>query len=140
MKVKRVKQFTRKASVYDFETPSHSYILGNGIISHNTMEMFSKAVVSGGCLEAGSKLQMSDGTLKNIEDILPGELVKTMIGDKEVTSVWNPETLDEGTPECIEIEFEDGHKIVCSESHKFLVDNNWVEAKDLNIKNIVSVV
>lgn len=48
MKIKSIKQFNRKADVYDFETPSHSYILNNGVISHNTMEMFSKAVVSGG--------------------------------------------------------------------------------------------
>jgi hypothetical protein len=34
--------------VYDIETPTHDYILGNGIISHNTQEMFSKPVVSGG--------------------------------------------------------------------------------------------
>lgn len=48
MKIKSVKQFSRKAHVYDFETPSHSYILGNGVVSHNTMEMFSKSVISGG--------------------------------------------------------------------------------------------
>lgn len=140
MKVKSVKQFNRKASVYDFETPSHSYILGNGVISHNTMEMYSKAVVSGGCLEPGTKIQMADGTFKNIEDVLKNDLVSTLDGPKPVTNIWNPETLDEGEPECIEIEFEDGTKVVCSESHRFLVKDEWIEAKDLNIKNILSAV
>ena len=46
-------------------------------------------------------------------------------------NIWNPETLEEGTPECYEIEFEDGYKVVCSDKHKFLINGNWVEAKDL---------
>lgn len=48
MKIKEINYAARKDTVYDFETPSHNYILGNGVISHNTQEMFSKAVVSGG--------------------------------------------------------------------------------------------
>lgn len=48
LKIKSINHNTRKETVYDFETPSHNYILGNGLISHNTQEMFSKAVVSGG--------------------------------------------------------------------------------------------
>lgn len=48
MKIKSIKFNTRKADVYDIETPTHDYILKNGIISHNTQEMYSKPVVSGG--------------------------------------------------------------------------------------------
>lgn len=108
--------------------------------TYQTMEMYSKAVVSGGCLEPGTKIQMADGTFKNIEDVLENDLVSTLDGPKPVTNIWNPETLDEGEPECIEIEFEDGTKVVCSESHRFLVKDEWIEAKDLNIKNILSAV
>lgn len=48
LKVKRIIDAKRRADVYDFETPSHSYVLANGAISHNTQEMYSKDVVSGG--------------------------------------------------------------------------------------------
>jgi len=48
MKIKSIKFNTRRADVYDIETPTHDYILKNGIISHNTQEMYSKPVVSGG--------------------------------------------------------------------------------------------
>lgn len=48
MKILAIRENCRKADVYDFETPSHSYILGNGLVSHNTQEMYSKTVVSGG--------------------------------------------------------------------------------------------
>lgn len=100
-----------------------------------TIEMFSKTVMTGGCVIAGTKIQMSDGSTKAVEDIRPGERVKTMVGDNEVTYVWDPETLAEGTPECFEIEFEDGYKVTTSDTHKFLVMvkdiPTWVEAKDL---------
>jgi hypothetical protein len=48
MKILAIRENCRKADVYDFETPSHSYILGNGLVSHNTQEMYSKTIVSGG--------------------------------------------------------------------------------------------
>lgn len=100
-----------------------------------TIEMFSKTVMTGGCVVAGTKIQMANGTTKKVEDIKPGERVKTMVGDNEVTYVWDPETLAEGTPECFEIEFEDGYKVTTSDTHKFLVMTKdipvWVEAKDL---------
>jgi hypothetical protein len=99
--------------------------------TYQTQEMFSKAVVSGGCVIEGTKIKLSDGTLKNVEDFNVGEKVITLEGNKEVTHVWNPDTLEVGEPECFEIEFEDGHKVICSDIHKFLINGEWVEAKDL---------
>ena len=54
-------------------------------------------------------------------------------GEIEVSKTWNPDTLEDGTPECLEIEFEDGYKVVCSTNHKFLIAGKWVEAKNLII-------
>lgn len=100
-----------------------------------TMEMFSKEVMTGGCLLAGTKVQMSDDTLKPIEAIKEGEYVKTLQGNKEVKYCWTPETLEDGNPECLEVEFDDGFSVVCSLAHKFLVLRNnskiWVDAKNL---------
>jgi RecA/RadA recombinase len=99
--------------------------------TYQTMEMFSKTVMGGGCVAEGTKIIMSDGSLKNIENIVEGDYVKTLIGDKRVKHTWNPDTLMEGTPECFEFEFEDGYKVICSQNHRFLVGNEWVEATDL---------
>ena len=68
---------------------------------------------------------------KNIEDVLVGEFVETLEGHQEVTHTWTPETLDDGNPECYEIEFEDGYVVTCSPTHRFLVDGEWIEAHDL---------
>lgn len=97
---------------------------------YDSIEMFSKAIVSGGCVVAGTEIQTPDG-LKKVEDFVVGDYVNTLSGPQDVTHVWNPETLDNGSPECYEIEFEDGHVVTVSENHKFLIGENWVEAKDL---------
>ena len=87
-----------------------------------------------------TKIQMADGTLKNIQLIKVGEKVKTKDGICEVVNTWNPETLEEGTPECYEIEFEDGTKVTCSDKHKFFVNGDWIEARDLTAGiNVMSV-
>jgi hypothetical protein len=99
--------------------------------TYQTIELFSKTVVSGGCLAEGTKILMADDSLKSIEHIMPGDTVKTLFGPKEVTHSWNPDTLVDGEPECFEIEFDDGHKIICSENHMFLVNDMWIKAKDI---------
>lgn len=105
--------------------------------TYKEMSLFPKDVVSGGCVVAGTKIMMADGSFKAVEDIVVGEKVKTIEGDKEVTHTWNPYTLEVGEPECYEVEFEDGFKVVCSDKHKFLIDGEWVEAKDLVVDDEV---
>lgn len=103
--------------------------------TYSTMETYAKQIISGGCVVEGTKVQMADGTLKNIEDINVGDYVRTLSGESEVKITWCPETLDEGTPECLSITFDDGYNVIVSETHKFLVSIEdkfeWIEAKDL---------
>lgn len=112
--------------------------------TYQTQEMFSKTVMSGGCVVEGTKIQMSDGSLKEVQDIEENEEVKTLTGHSIVTHTWNPDTLEIGEPYCYEVEFEDGYKVQCSDKHKFLIMHGdtpkWVEAKDLvSGMNTVSV-
>jgi len=107
--------------------------------TYQTQETYSKAVVSGGCVGKGTLIQTSTGN-KPIEELEVGELVNTLNGYKEIYHTWTPETLLEGNPECYEIEFEDGIKIICSDTHKFLIDDEWIEAKYLNIDQEVKTV
>jgi RecA/RadA recombinase len=102
------------------------------VINHIYMEqgMFPKAIVSGGCLVAGTKIVTEKG-LKSVEEIKVGEKVLTSDGFHEVTHTWNPDTLEFGNPPCYEIEFEDGTTIQCSNHHPFLVGDKWIDACDL---------
>jgi len=108
--------------------------------TYQSLELFSKPIVGGGCVVEGTKIQMADGTLKNIEDVVKGDVVKTLEGHHFVTATWTPETLVEGEPECYEVEFEDGSKCICSEEHMFMSNREWVEITNLSIGDKVSVV
>lgn len=110
------------------------------VVNHTYMEqgMYPKAIVSGGCLVAGQKIKMFDGSFKEVEGIVTGDTVDTLYGPKLVSHTWTPETLEFGEPECFEIEFEDGSKIECSNHHPFLVNGEWVDAEDLEVDMIVT--
>lgn len=112
------------------------------IINHiyKTMEMFSKTVIPGGCLLPGTKIILEDGSLKNIEDVLVGDMVKTFGASQMVSHVWNPHTLLDGFPECYKITYEDGYSVECSDGHKFLIGDDWVVAKDLNVGDKVTTI
>lgn len=105
------------------------------VINHTykSISFIPSDVVGGGCVIAGTKIKMADGRLLNIEDINTGNIVLTSDGPKEVTHTWNPETLLDGNPECYEVEFEDGSKIVCSENHRFKNANGyWAYVESLS--------
>ncbi len=97
---------------------------------YQTMEFISRTVLGGGCVVAGTKIQLANGEFKNVEDFQVGDLVATLAGDKKVTAIWNPNTLIDGTPECYEIEFIDGYKVICSDKHRFLIDDEWDNTDD----------
>jgi RecA/RadA recombinase len=105
------------------------------VINHvySTLELYSKAVVSGGCLTSGTKITLYDGSYKDVELFNVGDLVMTLQGPKEVTHVWNPDTLEDGEPQCFSIEFEDGFVVECSNKHKFYINNKWVCAQDIKV-------
>ena len=72
--------------------------------------------ISGGCLTAGHRVMIADGTAKNIEDIDVGDVVCTLHNDVEVT-----ETFEFTDKEVFELELEDGTVLQATGEHKFLV-------------------
>ena len=101
--------------------------------TYDTMEMFSKETVGGGCVD-GETLIITDKGVIKIKDASVGDMVLTHNDIfKPITHTWNPDTLEEGEPECYEVEFEDGSKVICSYKHKFLKGNEWKKCIDLNV-------
>ena len=144
IKIKRKTEILdERISTYDLTVKdSHHYILETGTVSHNTQDLFSTQVGGGGCLAPGSLVLMADGTYKEIENIVEGDKVRTLIGDKDIEQTWE---FDKPT---YRVEFEDGSELVCSEDHRFFIgdstddpldDDNWVYAKDLIEDDNVSV-
>lgn len=88
---------------------------------------FPTKEMSGGCLTKNEKIQMSDNSLKNIQDVVIGDMVKTLEGNKEVSN-----TFIFDNKELYELELEDGKVIKCSSNHKFLMFNGeWVTAEQI---------
>ena len=94
--------------------------------TYESMSLYGGKQMSGGCLVAGTKIFTREG-YKNIEDLVEGDLVFTKEGE------FMPilQTHNFKNKELIEIEFDDGYKVTCSPEHRFMIDGNWVEAKDL---------
>src|SRR5690606_8425152 len=107
-----------------------SFVFTNHV--YKTMDLYSQDVQSGGCLIPGSKVLMSNGSYKNIEDIKDGDFVMTLYGEKEILKTWEFEK------PTYTVEFEDGSSLTCSEDHRFYIgdefddvndDKNWVYAR-----------
>jgi hypothetical protein len=101
--------------------------------TYDTMDLFPKKVVSGGCVIEGTKIIMADGTLKEIQNIIVGDTVKTKDGPKEVINTWDKNTLENPFPECYEVTFEDGNTYTMSADHKLMVNGQWVKTKDFKV-------
>jgi len=88
--------------------------------SYASQDMFDPDdKISGGCLTAGHKIWMADGSYKNIEDIQKGDVVVTLDGDIDVSETF---TFDD--KEVIEIELETGEIIQATNEHKFLTQQS----------------
>lgn len=88
--------------------------------------------ISGGCLTAGHKVVLADRTVKNIEEIVVGDVVATLDDDVEVT-----ETFRFNDKEVFELELEDGTTLQATAEHKFLVmlpngNRDWKTVAELN--------
>jgi RecA/RadA recombinase len=98
------------------------YDVGMVVTNHSyaSQDMFDPDdKISGGCLTAGHKIWMADGSSKNIEDIRQGDVVVTLDGDIDVSETF---TFDD--KEVIEIELETGEIIQATNEHKFLTQQS----------------
>jgi len=136
-RAKSLKSLFRMVTPY-LKTKNLSMIAVNH--TYKEMSMFPKDIVSGGCVVEGTRIKMADGSLKEIQNIVPGDLVITLEGEKVVTHTWTPDTLDDGTPECYKVTFSDGSSVVCSEKHPFLSNHQWKPANELEVGDPVQKV
>ena len=91
----------------------------------------------GGCFADGTAVWTKSG-LKNIKDCFINEPVLCYNINKEVFewgNVIDTYKIDTSNKDKVEIEFEEGTKIICTEDHPFRVKINnkeeWVEARNL---------
>ncbi len=86
--------------------------------------------ISGGCLVAGTNVLTRRGFV-GIENITTDDLVMTKQG--EFKNVLECHSFD--NKQLIQIDLEDGSSITCTPEHRFLIDEKWVQAKDIIVGN-----
>ncbi len=79
-----------------------------------------------GCFVPGSKVKLSDGTFKNIEDVEYGEEIVTGYGNNYPVENLYRYDIDETISK---INLENGDSIECTQDHKILVVRKGVERK-----------
>jgi len=77
------------------------------------------------CFVAGTRVLTPIG-FRAIEQIVEGDIIETSWGPRPVTKTFHKQSSN-----IVEVEFEDGIKITCTEEHPFSTRNGWVAAKDL---------
>ena len=103
--------------------------------TYESMSLYGGKQMSGGCLSPGTKI-FTRGGYKNIEDITEDDFVYTKEG--EFMKVLDTHRFE--NKKLLQIEFDDGYKVSCTPEHKFFIDGEWVEAKDLVIDNEVTCI
>jgi len=86
-----------------------------------------------GCFD-GETLVHTESGYKKISEIQPGEKVWTFseeTGEKELCEVEKLNVFEDHPEEILELTFDNGETVVCTENHEFYVDGEWVKAKDL---------
>lgn len=92
-----------------------------------------------GCFDENTLVKTANG-YKKISEIETGDMVYTLNEETkeiELKRVSRPISYEvtEQTEELIELTFENGETVVCTENHLFYVNGEWIPAKDLEEPN-----
>jgi len=129
-------------SFYDALTPVQRYILKNSPTSFNkSLTVVGKCIQDGyhhgDCLSFSSKILLADGSSISIGDWYEkypdaSLLVKSIDENlNEVVGLGHSPRIGQETDEYLQIELDNGEIIECTENHPFLVNSEWIKAKDL---------
>ncbi|HEC94537.1 MAG TPA: hypothetical protein ENI45_01055, partial [Thermoplasmatales archaeon] len=150
--IESIEKIYRRVPTYNFEVePYHTYsvIWGSGVASvvHNAMQQKNasevKQVVTGdkhqhkSCFLGGTQIMMADGSLKDIEDIEVGDLVKsydTVSGEWRVGVVVKVFHHSPGEMTNYYLVFNGDLRV--TPNHPILVDGEWIKAEELKVGDV----
>ncbi len=115
----------------------NSFALGfiTGVVIHGVGKALSKIKF---CFVAGTPVLMAAGYTKAIENVRPGDTVKSynqITGKIENKRVI--QTFENETDEIVTVAIDDGQEIRSTPGHKFYANNRWIAAEDLRAGDIL---
>jgi len=129
-------------SFYDALTPVQRYILKNSPTSYaKSLTVVGKCIQDGyhhgDCVDYNTKINLSDGSQVTIgewaEKYPEAELIVLSKDENgnEIPDIGHSPRVGQETDEYFEIEMANGEIIKCTDNHMFLVNGQWVMAKNL---------
>lgn len=104
---------------------------------------FLAAKKVGKCLTGDSLIQLADGSIRNIKDLVEKREKAEVISLNESTLQFEKDQVEDfiicGKHPVYEIELRTGRKIICAITHPFLTFNGWKKLKDLKIGDKIVV-
>ncbi len=96
--------------------------------------IFKACFMSGtaACFDVDTMVKTSLG-YKKISEVEEGDIVLTF-NENSGMNEWNEveEKFEyDVDKQILELEFENGEKVICTEDHKFFMNGEWIKAKDL---------
>lgn len=96
------------------------------------LDTIPKITIKWGCLARGTKIRMSNGRNKAIEDIQIGDHVRTVDGTAEVTNMWSGEE-----EECLLIRADNRRKLILTKDHPVQTEKGWKRAGELTCLDVL---
>jgi DNA-directed RNA polymerase II subunit RPB2 len=92
------------------------------------------------CQDEDTPITLSNGLSVKIKSLDENNGCVNIMGWSEEKNGMVPSKqvafMDKGTRECVELTYEDGRKLTCTEDHPVLTsDNNWVKVKDIELNS-----
>jgi intein/homing endonuclease len=104
---------------------------------------FLAASKRGKCIAGDSLVQLADGNIKTIQDLVKENKRIDIISLNENTLQFEKSQIEDfvscGIHPVYEIELRTGRKIICAETHPFLTFDGWKKLKDLKIGDRIAV-
>ena len=88
------------------------------------------------CFSVGTPISLNYGLSINIEEMenLNGNVLGWSENKNGMVPCKQLAFMDKGTRDCVELTFQDGRKLTCTEDHPVLTsDNTWVKVKDVEL-------
>lgn len=92
---------------------------------------------SGKCIAKNSRVYLVDGTVKYIQDIKENDLIWSMNDEYKLEPKKVKYVLSNGEKETLKI-VTNKQEIICTYNHPFLINNKWIEAKDIKITDLIA--
>ena len=128
--------------VYCVEEPiTTGFVLANGLLTGNCATASNSfmlfLLLMSGCFRKETPVLMADGSLRPIEEVRVGDSVLSFDeeADEFVTKLVL-KTYKNAPKPMVKITMEDDTEIFCTEDHKFLTNDGWVQARDLLGKDV----